>query len=85
MLNTATSIADSEHATERGKIFMKATRAVIGRSVIVLLLGLTWWMPSHPAAVASAETETLSAQVQTPDYRITCLLYTSDAAESDLV
>ena len=50
---------------------MKATLALIGRSVIVLLLGLTWWMPSHPAAVASAETETLSAQVQTPDYRIT--------------
>ncbi len=50
---------------------MKATRALIGRSVIVLLLGLTWWMPSHPAAVASAETDTLSTQVETPDYRIT--------------
>ncbi len=50
---------------------MKPILARIGRGLIVLLLGLTWWMPSHPVAAASAEPETLSAQVQTPDYRLT--------------
>ena len=50
---------------------MKPTLALIGRSLIVLLLGLTWWLPSHPVAGASAEEETLSAQVETPDYHLT--------------
>ena len=34
---------------------MKLTLALIGRSLAVLLLGLTWWLPSHPVFGASAE------------------------------
>ncbi len=64
---------------------MKPILARIGRGLIVLLLGLTWWMPSHPVAAASAEPETLSSQVQTPDYRLTANgVEVPDYASNDL-
>ena len=49
---------------------MRPTLALIGRSLVILLLGLTWWAPSRPVALASPETGDLSMRIETPEYEL---------------
>ena len=50
---------------------MKPIQALFGGSLVILLLGLTWWMPFQPVAYALEEKSTLNEKVETPEYHLT--------------